>query len=88
MGQGLSAVVIDQNVSISMIGLGQFFFLSLIVPPYLSQLRKKVESPLVTLAAEGVWSADEDVLASYTIQEAFPACSYDWIGLYKVSPLR
>ncbi|XP_048123517.1 inositol polyphosphate 5-phosphatase K isoform X3 [Alosa alosa] len=47
------------------------------------EMRKKFERPLVTVEAEGLWSADENVLVSYTIQEAFPASTYDWIGLYK-----
>ncbi|XP_012671957.2 inositol polyphosphate 5-phosphatase K isoform X2 [Clupea harengus] len=54
------------------------------------ELRKKVERPLVSVAAEGVWSADDNALASYTIQEPFPASTYDWVGLYKTdfkSPL-
>lgn len=32
----------------------------------------------------GVWSADQDALLTYTIQEDFMSSTWDWIGLYKV----
>lgn len=47
-------------------------------------MRKKVDTPLVTLSAEGLWSADEDATLTYTILETFEASTWDWIGLYKV----
>ncbi|KAL7847629.1 hypothetical protein AOLI_G00223470 [Acnodon oligacanthus] len=48
------------------------------------ELQKKVETPLVCVSAEGQWSADEDAVLTYTIQEKFDACTSDWIGLYKI----
>ncbi|KAI4896145.1 hypothetical protein NFI96_020010, partial [Prochilodus magdalenae] len=54
------------------------------------ELQKKVETALVCVSAEGQWSADEDAVLTYTIQETFDACTSDWIGLYKIgfkSPL-
>ncbi len=48
------------------------------------QMRKKVETPLVTLTVEGHWSADEDATFTYTILENFESSTWDWIGLYKV----
>lgn len=32
----------------------------------------------------GVWSADQDALLTYTVQEDFMSSTWDWIGLYKV----
>ncbi|KAL2094392.1 hypothetical protein ACEWY4_009111 [Coilia grayii] len=49
------------------------------------ELRKRYESPLVNVTAEGVWSADEDAVVSYSVQDTFPSCTYDWIGLYKTN---
>lgn len=34
-----------------------------------SKMWKKVEKPLVCVSAEGHWSADEDAVLTYTIQE-------------------
>lgn len=51
-------------------------------------MRKKVETPLVTLTAEGLWSADEDATLTYTILETFEASTCDWIGLYKVRKIE
>lgn len=48
------------------------------------QLRKCFDTPLVHVAPLGVWSADQDVLLNYTIQEDFMSSTWDWIGLYKV----
>ncbi|XP_057176688.1 inositol polyphosphate 5-phosphatase K isoform X1 [Triplophysa rosa] len=48
------------------------------------EMRKKVDTPLVTLTAEGLWSADEDATLTYTILETFEASTWDWIGLYKI----
>lgn len=48
------------------------------------QIRKKVETPLVALTIEGIWSADEDAIFTYTILENFESSTFDWIGLYKV----
>lgn len=48
------------------------------------QMRKKVETPLVTLTVDGHWSADEDATFTYTILENFESSTWDWIGLYKV----
>ncbi|KAK2871185.1 hypothetical protein Q8A67_023712 [Cirrhinus molitorella] len=48
------------------------------------EMRKKVETPLVTLTAEGHWSADEDATFTYTILENFESSTWDWIGLYKI----
>ncbi|XP_051971466.1 inositol polyphosphate 5-phosphatase K-like isoform X1 [Xyrauchen texanus] len=48
------------------------------------EIRKKVETALVRLTAEGCWSADEDALLTYTILETFESSTWDWIGLYKI----
>ncbi|XP_063058207.1 inositol polyphosphate 5-phosphatase K [Engraulis encrasicolus] len=49
------------------------------------EMRKKHENPLVNLSADGVWSADEAATVSYSVQDPFPSCTYDWIGLYKTN---
>ncbi|XP_048839793.1 inositol polyphosphate 5-phosphatase K-like isoform X1 [Brienomyrus brachyistius] len=49
------------------------------------ELKKKYESPLVRVCAEGDWSATGEPLVTYSILEPFPASSWDWIGLYKAS---
>ncbi|XP_077064124.1 inositol polyphosphate 5-phosphatase Ka [Siphateles boraxobius] len=48
------------------------------------ELRKKYETPLVQVCAEGEWSADFDVLITYRLLQSFPSSAWDWIGLYKV----
>ncbi|XP_028839590.1 inositol polyphosphate 5-phosphatase K isoform X2 [Denticeps clupeoides] len=48
------------------------------------EMNKKFETPLVNVAADGQWSADEDAVLSYTILETFPSSTSDWIGLYKI----
>jgi len=48
------------------------------------QMRKKVDTPLVTLTMDGHWNADEDNTFTYTILENFESSTWDWIGLYKV----
>ncbi|XP_005155333.2 inositol polyphosphate 5-phosphatase K isoform X2 [Danio rerio] len=48
------------------------------------EMRKKVETPLVALTVEGIWSADEDAIFTYTILENFESSTFDWIGLYKI----
>ncbi|KAA0703940.1 Phosphatidylinositol 4,5-bisphosphate 5-phosphatase A [Triplophysa tibetana] len=48
------------------------------------EMRKKVDTPLVTLTAEGFWIADEDAILTYTILETFEVSTWDWIGLYKI----
>uniref|UniRef100_UPI003AB0A495 inositol polyphosphate 5-phosphatase Ka isoform X1 n=1 Tax=Centroberyx gerrardi TaxID=166262 RepID=UPI003AB0A495 len=48
------------------------------------QLRKMYETPLVSLQAEGDWSADIDAMVLYSPLQPFPSSAWDWIGLYKV----
>ncbi|KAG7237050.1 hypothetical protein INR49_032864 [Caranx melampygus] len=48
------------------------------------ELRKYFDTPLVHISPVGVWSADQDALLTYTIQEDFMSSTWDWIGLYKV----
>ncbi|XP_022618398.1 inositol polyphosphate 5-phosphatase K-like [Seriola dumerili] len=48
------------------------------------ELRKYFDTPLVHITPVGVWSADQDALLNYTIQEDFMSSTWDWIGLYKV----
>lgn len=49
-----------------------------------SQLRKCFDTPMVHVSPVGVWSADQDALLTYTVQEDFMSSTWDWIGLYKV----
>ncbi|XP_024921207.1 inositol polyphosphate 5-phosphatase K [Cynoglossus semilaevis] len=48
------------------------------------ELRKYFDTPLVHISPIGVWSADQDALLNYTVQEDFMSSTWDWIGLYKV----
>lgn len=48
------------------------------------QLSKCFDTPLVHISPLGVWSADQDALLNYTVQEDFMSSTWDWIGLYKV----
>ncbi|XP_019715136.1 inositol polyphosphate 5-phosphatase K isoform X3 [Hippocampus comes] len=48
------------------------------------ELRKHFDTPLVHVSPEGIWSADQDALLNYTVQEDFLSSTWDWIGLYKV----
>uniref|UniRef100_A0A3B3ZWN8 Inositol polyphosphate-related phosphatase domain-containing protein n=1 Tax=Periophthalmus magnuspinnatus TaxID=409849 RepID=A0A3B3ZWN8_9GOBI len=48
------------------------------------ELRKHFDTPLVHVCAEGMWSADQDAVMTYTVQEDFMSSTWDWIGLFKV----
>lgn len=48
------------------------------------QLKKCFDTPLVHVSPLGVWSADQEALLNYTVQEDFLSSTWDWIGLYKV----
>ncbi|XP_014905959.1 inositol polyphosphate 5-phosphatase K-like isoform X2 [Poecilia latipinna] len=48
------------------------------------ELTKIHQTPLVSLHAEGDWSADIDSIVLYNPLQPFPSSTWDWIGLYKV----
>ncbi|XP_028322820.1 inositol polyphosphate 5-phosphatase K isoform X2 [Gouania willdenowi] len=48
------------------------------------ELKKGFDTPLVHVSPLGVWSADQDALLTYSVQEDFMSSTWDWIGLYKV----
>ncbi|XP_038129870.1 inositol polyphosphate 5-phosphatase K isoform X2 [Cyprinodon tularosa] len=48
------------------------------------ELRKYFDTQLVQVAPEGEWSADQNAVLTYTVQEDFMSSTWDWIGLYKV----
>ncbi|KAM6985178.1 inositol polyphosphate 5-phosphatase K [Aplochiton taeniatus] len=48
------------------------------------ELTKCFDCPLVRVSPEGVWSADQDAVLSYTILGEFLSSTWDWVGLYKV----
>uniref|UniRef100_A0A1A8E4K8 Inositol polyphosphate-5-phosphatase K n=1 Tax=Nothobranchius kadleci TaxID=1051664 RepID=A0A1A8E4K8_NOTKA len=48
------------------------------------ELRKCFDAPLVNISPVGVWSADQNALLTYTVQEDFMSSLWDWIGLYRV----
>ncbi|KAI5629254.1 inositol polyphosphate 5-phosphatase K isoform X1, partial [Silurus asotus] len=56
-----------------------------VIATFILEIHKKLEKPLVCVSAEGQWSADEDAILTYTIQDNFAACTSDWIGLYKTN---
>jgi len=47
-------------------------------------LKPLLLDPLVRLNPEGEWSAEHDVLISYSAVPEFPSSAWDWIGLFKV----
>ncbi|OXB70909.1 UNVERIFIED_CONTAM: hypothetical protein H355_008215 [Colinus virginianus] len=49
------------------------------------ELKPLLSEPLVTLSPEGEWSAEHDVLLSYSAVPGFPSSAWDWIGLFKVT---
>ncbi|KAM6110579.1 inositol polyphosphate 5-phosphatase K isoform 1-T1 [Pterocles gutturalis] len=49
------------------------------------ELKPLLSDPLVTLNPEGEWSAEHDVLISYSAVPEFPSSAWDWIGLFKVT---
>uniref|UniRef100_A0A3Q1BUS0 Inositol polyphosphate-related phosphatase domain-containing protein n=1 Tax=Amphiprion ocellaris TaxID=80972 RepID=A0A3Q1BUS0_AMPOC len=55
-----------------------------VIATFSLDLRKCFDTPLVHVSPVGVWSADQDALLTYTIQEDFMSSTWDWIGLYKV----
>lgn len=48
------------------------------------KLTKMHQTPLVSLHAEGDWSADIDSIVLYNPLQPFQSSTWDWIGLYKV----
>ncbi|KAI3373674.1 hypothetical protein L3Q82_022268, partial [Scortum barcoo] len=55
-----------------------------VIATFSLELRKCFDTPLVHVSPLGVWSADQDALLNYTVQEDFMSSTWDWIGLYKV----
>ncbi|XP_045896481.1 inositol polyphosphate 5-phosphatase K [Micropterus dolomieu] len=55
-----------------------------VIATFSLELRKYFDTPLVHISHVGVWSADQDAVLNYTIQEDFLSSTWDWIGLYKV----
>ncbi|XP_040007052.1 inositol polyphosphate 5-phosphatase K [Xiphias gladius] len=55
-----------------------------VIATFSLELRKCFDTPLVHISPVGVWSADQDALLNYTVQEDFMSSTWDWIGLYKV----
>ncbi|XP_032859093.2 inositol polyphosphate 5-phosphatase K isoform X2 [Tyto alba] len=49
------------------------------------ELKPLLSDPLVTLNPEGEWSAEHDVLISYSAVPELPSSAWDWIGLFKVA---
>ncbi|XP_074701005.1 inositol polyphosphate 5-phosphatase K isoform X1 [Strix aluco] len=49
------------------------------------ELKPLLSHPLVTLNPEGEWSAEHDVLISYSAVPELPSSAWDWIGLFKVA---
>ncbi|KAM9272397.1 inositol polyphosphate 5-phosphatase K isoform 1-T1 [Morus bassanus] len=49
------------------------------------ELKPLLTDPLVTLNPEGEWSAEHDVVISYSAVPEFPSSAWDWIGLFKVA---
>ncbi|NXT21483.1 INP5K phosphatase, partial [Syrrhaptes paradoxus] len=49
------------------------------------ELKPLLSDPLVTLNPEGEWSAEHNVLISYSAVPEFPSSAWDWIGLFKVT---
>ncbi|KAM6049357.1 inositol polyphosphate 5-phosphatase K isoform 2-T2 [Chlamydotis macqueenii] len=49
------------------------------------EMKPLLSDPLVTLSPEGEWSAEHDVLISYSAVSEFPSSAWDWIGLFKVT---
>ncbi|GAA6099778.1 inositol polyphosphate 5-phosphatase K [Tachysurus ichikawai] len=56
-----------------------------VIGTFILEMQKNMEKPLVSVSAEGHWSADEDAVLTYTIQGNFAACTSDWIALYKTN---
>ncbi|XP_060752631.1 inositol polyphosphate 5-phosphatase K [Tachysurus vachellii] len=56
-----------------------------VIGTFILEMQKNTEKPLVSVSAEGHWSADEDAILTYTIQDNFAACTSDWIALYKTN---
>ncbi|XP_069001682.1 inositol polyphosphate 5-phosphatase K [Embiotoca jacksoni] len=55
-----------------------------VIATFSVELRKFFDTPLVHVSPVGLWSADQDALLTYTVQEDFLSSTWDWIGLYKV----
>ncbi|KAM7398051.1 hypothetical protein PAMA_006087 [Pampus argenteus] len=55
-----------------------------VIATFSVELKKCFDTPIVHVSPVGVWSADQDALLNYTIQEDFMSSTWDWIGLYKV----
>nr|XP_040038821.1 inositol polyphosphate 5-phosphatase K isoform X1 [Gasterosteus aculeatus aculeatus] len=55
-----------------------------VIATFSLELKKCFDTPLVHVSPLGVWSADQEALLNYTVQEDFLSSTWDWIGLYKV----
>ncbi|XP_056266221.1 inositol polyphosphate 5-phosphatase K isoform X2 [Pseudoliparis swirei] len=55
-----------------------------VIAAFSLEVRKCFDTPLVHVSPLGAWSADQDALLNYTVQEDFMSSTWDWIGLYKV----
>ncbi|XP_029956290.1 inositol polyphosphate 5-phosphatase K isoform X2 [Salarias fasciatus] len=55
-----------------------------VIATFSVELKKGFDTALVHVSPVGVWSADQDALLTYTVQEDFMSSTWDWIGLYKV----
>ncbi|XP_064251157.1 inositol polyphosphate 5-phosphatase K isoform X2 [Passer domesticus] len=49
------------------------------------EMKPLVSDPLVVLNPEGDWSAEHDVLISYSAAPELPSSAWDWIGLFQVT---
>ncbi|KAM9729362.1 inositol polyphosphate 5-phosphatase K isoform 2-T2 [Menidia menidia] len=54
-----------------------------VIANFTLELRKFFDTPLVHVSSVGVWSADENAILTYSVQEDFLSSTWDWIGLYK-----
>ncbi|XP_021167780.2 inositol polyphosphate 5-phosphatase K isoform X4 [Fundulus heteroclitus] len=82
-GQDEYPIMVTQNTYTSVMSYGVSDHKP-VIGNFTLELRKYFDTQLVHVAPVGEWSADQNALLTYTVQEDFMSSTWDWIGLYKI----
>uniref|UniRef100_A0A3Q2QUU1 Inositol polyphosphate-5-phosphatase K n=1 Tax=Fundulus heteroclitus TaxID=8078 RepID=A0A3Q2QUU1_FUNHE len=82
-GQDEYPIMVTQNTYTSVMSYGVSDHKP-VIGNFTLEMRKYFDTQLVHVAPVGEWSADQNALLTYTVQEDFMSSTWDWIGLYKI----
>ncbi|KAM4547155.1 inositol polyphosphate 5-phosphatase K isoform 2-T2 [Fundulus diaphanus] len=82
-GQDEYPIMVTQNIYTSVMSYGVSDHKP-VIGNFTLELRKYFDTQLVHVAPVGEWSADQNAVLTYTVQEDFMSSTWDWIGLYKI----